>query len=349
MMIEKTIFGKLPDGRKVNLYTLTNKNGMMLEVTPYGCRIIRLLVPDRNEILGDMLLGHKTLEEYLGVNFQGSFIGRYANRIGGAEFTLGGKTYTLDKNDGNNSLHGGTGGYHQVLFAVEETTDGDEPSITFSYLSPDMEEGYPGALDMKVKYTLTAGNTLKLEYTAVSDKETVFNPTNHAFFNLSGDYQKDILSTVLTLNAGKTTLISDDLIPTSEIADVAGTVLDFTKGKKLGDDMFSEEKTVAMNGGFDHNFCVEGEGLRKFGEAYEPYSGRVMEVYSDLPAIQLYTFNQTAGLYNKDGSEMKPHTAFCLETQYYPDSPNKPEFPFATVKPGVPFKTTTEYRFSTKK
>ena len=346
-MIEKTIFGKLPDGQKIGLYTLTNKNGMTLEVTPYGCRIIRLLVPDRNAILGDTLLGHKTLEEYLGTNFHGSFIGRYANRIGNAEFTLNGTTYKLDKNDGGNSLHGGTGGYHQILWAVEETTDGDEPSITFSHVSPDMDEGYPGTLDMKVQYTLTADNTLRLQYTANTDKETVFNPTNHAFFNLSGDYQKDILDTELTLNASKTTLISDDLIPTGEIAAVAGTALDFTKPKKLGADMFSQEKTIAMNGGFDHNFCVDGEGFRKFGEAYEPDSGRVMEVYSDLPAVQLYTFNKANGC-NKDGSEMKPHTAFCLETQYYPDSPNKPEFPFETVKPGTAFQSTTEYRFSTR-
>lgn len=348
MSIECKGFGQTAAGEKADLYILKNKNGMTLEVTTYGCRVIKLLTPDKNGNLGDVILGHKTIEEYFGSNYQGTFVGRYANRIGGAQFTLGGEKYILDKNDGENSLHGGTGGYHQVNWAVESTDEGAEPSITFVHTSPDMDEGYPGELKMKVRYTITADNEFKLEYEAVSDKETVFNPTNHSFFNLSGDYSKKILDTYLTINADKTTVVSEDLIPTGEIKSVLGTVLDFTKGKKLGDDMFSSEPEVAMCGGFDHNFCVGGEGFRKFAEAYEPESGRVMEVYSDLPAVQLYTFNSTSGLYNKDGSEMQPHSAFCLETQYYPDSPNKSEFPFETLKAGVPFKSTTVYKFSVK-
>lgn len=349
MSIEKTIFGKTSDGRNADLYKLVNSSGMTLVTTTYGCRIVNLLVLDKNGNSGDVVLGHKTIEEYFGSNYQGTFVGRYANRIGNAQFTLNGVQYILDKNDGNNSLHGGTGGYHQILWDVEDIKDCDEPSISFAYTSPDMEEGYPGELKIKVRYTLTKDNELKIDYIADTNKETVFNPTNHAFFNLSGNFTDKILDTYLTINADKTTLVSEELIPTGEIASVIGTGLDFTECKKLGENMFSAEETIALPGGFDHNYCVAGEGFRKFAEAYEPVSGRVMEVFSDLPAVQLYTFNSVSdNLINKDGSKMQPHTAFCLETQFYPDSPNKEHFPFKTVKPGETFKSSTVYKFSTK-
>ena len=216
MSVEKTVFGTLSDGREAALYTLKNAAGMTLVVTPYGCRIIQLLVPDKDGNLGDVVLGHRTLEEYFGANYQGTFVGRYANRIGGAEFTLNGKTYTLAKNDGNNTLHGGPGGYHQVLWDAQ-AQDGEEPSITFTHTSPDGDEGYPGTLQMTVTYTLKKDNTLALRYDAVCDQETPFNPTNHSFFNLSGDPQKDVLGTYLTINSKASTAVSDDLIPTGEI------------------------------------------------------------------------------------------------------------------------------------
>ena len=317
MSVEKTVFGTLSDGREAALYTLKNAAGMTLVVTPYGCRIIQLLVPDKDGNLGDVVLGHRTLEEYFGANYQGTFVGRYANRIGGAEFTLNGKTYTLAKNDGNNTLHGGPGGYHQVLWDAQ-AQDGDEPSITFTHTSPDGDEGYPGTLQMTVTYTLKKDNTLALRYDAVCDQETPFNPTNHSFFNLSGDPQKDVLGTYLTINSKASTAVSDDHL-------------------------------IQLNGGFDHNFCVEGEGFRKHAEAYEPESGRVMEVWSDLPGVQLFTFNKPDdGLVGKDGKPMQPHTALCLETQFYPDSVHHENFPFQYLQPGVPFSTTTEYRFSVK-
>lgn len=348
MSVEKSVFGNLPDGREVALYTLKNANGMTLVTTPYGCRIVQLLVPDKEGKLGDVVLGHRTLEEYYGANYQGTYVGRYANRIGGAEFTLNGKTYTLSKNDGANTLHGGPGGYHQVLWDAQ-TEDGEEPSIVYTHESPDGDEGYPGNLKIKVTYTLKKDNTLALQYDAVCDQETPYNPTNHSFFNLTGDPQKEVFGTYLTLNAKKSTTVSDDLIPDGGFVSVVGGPLDFTSPKKLGDDMFADDRLIQLCGGFDHNFCIEGEGFRKFAEAYEPESGRVMEVWSDLPGVQLYTFNTVGeGLVGKDGNPMKPHTALCLETQFYPDSVHHENFPFQYLQPGVPFTTKTEYRFSVK-
>lgn len=347
MTVTKKLFGTLPDGREVPVYTLQNQDGMTLEVIPYGCRITRLFTKDKNGNLGNMVLGHQTLAEYFGNDYHGSFVGRYANRIGGASFILGGVTYNLAKNDGENTLHGGPGGYHQVLWDVAEIGEGDEPFIVFTHVSPDGDENYPGALKVTVRYTLTNQNGLVLEYMAETDKDTIFNPTNHAFFNLSGDHQKDILRTYLQINATMTTVVADDLIPTGELVEVAGTPLDFTAAKQLGDDMFSPVHTVAMCGGFDHNYCLDGEGVRKIAEAWEPESGRVMEVFTCLPGVQLYTMNKASGT-NFDGTEMKPHTAFCLETQYYPDSPNHGNFPFDIVKPGQSFGCMTEYRFSVK-
>ncbi len=347
MAVNTSVFGKLPDGREAKLCTLET-GSMTLVVTNYGCRIVKLLTQDKQGKMGDVVLGHRTLEEYFGANFQGTFVGRYANRIGNAQFTLNGKTYQLSKNDGRNTLHGGPGGYHQVLWEMEASENGGEPSVTFTHESPDGDEGYPGALKMTVTYTLKKDNSLELKYDAVSDQETPFNPTNHSFFNLSGDPQKDILGTVLTIYAGRTTNVSDDLIPDGTFHQVAGGPLDFTKGKKLGDDMFADDHLIALCGGFDHNFCVDGAGFRKFAEVWEPDSGRVMEVWSDLPGVQLYTFNKTSGLVGKDGKAMLPHTALCLETQFYPDSVNHENFPFRYLQPGEPFSTKTVYRFSIK-
>lgn len=346
MAVEKSCFGTLSDGREAAQFTLTNGNGMTLVVTSYGCRILELLVPDRQGRLGNVVLGHRTLEEYLGADYQGACVGRYANRIGGASFTLDGAVYPLAKNDGENTLHGGPGGFHQKIWEAT-VQDGDEPAVTFTTESPDGEEGYPGRLQVQVTYRLTRENALSLEYQAVSYKKTPFNPTNHSFFNLSGDPQKEVLDTVLQLHAAHSTQVTDDLIPTGELVPVAGGPLDFTQGKPLGQDIFAPDPLVQLCGGFDHNFCVDGEGFRLFATAQEPESGRVMEVWSDLPGVQLYTFNKVdAGLLGRDGLPMKPHTAFCLETQFYPDSVHHSQFPFTWLEPGVPFSTKTVYRFS---
>lgn len=348
MYAKITDFGRLPDGRRAEVCVLENDDGMRLEATNYGCRILRLLTKDKNGNLGDVVLGHRTLEEYFGANYQGTFVGRYANRIGGAEFTLNGKTYKLSKNDGENTLHGGPGGYHQALWEMHASVWDGGPSVTFTHTSPAGDEGYPGRLEMEVTYTLKADGSLELRYDAVSDAETPFNPTNHSFFNLSGDPQKDVLGTELKLNASHVTSVSDDLIPDGAFLNVAGGPLDFRQGKKLGQDMFADDHLIQLCGGFDHNFCVDGEGFRKFAEAYEPESGRVMEVWSDLPGVQLYTFNSVEGLVGKDGNPMKPHTAFCLETQFYPDSVHHDNFPFRYLQPGEPFSTRTVYKFSAR-
>ena len=338
---------RLPDGRQASKFVLENDRGMHAELTDYGCRILRLLVPDRAGASGDVVLGHRTLGEYLGANYQGAFVGRYANRIGSARFSLNGETYDLAQNDGKNTLHGGPGGYHSVLFSAK-VQDGNEPSVTFSYTSPDGEEGYPGELQIQVKYSLTEENTLRIDYSAQTDRETVFNPTNHSFFNLSGNYGRDVMDTELVIHADQVTEVTDDLIPTGKLLPVHGTPLDFTQAKALGADMFSDDHLIQLCGGFDHNFCVTGDGFREIARAWEPESGREMAVWSDMPGVQLYTFNSVAGLIGKDGQPMRPHTAFCLETQFYPDSVHHPEFPFTTVKPGKTFSSRTEYRFSVR-
>lgn len=345
MSIDKRQFGILPSGEKVDLYTLKNVHGMELRVLTYGLRIQALLAADKNGVFGDVVLGYDTLENYLGADYQGCIVGRYANRIAGGKFEIDGTVYQLAQNDGVNSLHGGPGGYHQVLWDVEAVADGESPSIQFSHTSPDGDENYPGTLDIKVTYTLTAQDEVQLSYEAVSDKATPFNPTNHSFFNLSGDHGKTVCDTVLKINAAHVTAIHDDLIPTGELLPVKGTGLDFTMGKKLGDDMFSQEHSIALCGGFDHNFCVDGSGMRLHAVATHPESGRTMEVYSDLPGIQLYTFNNGNGKNGKNGIPMGDHTAFCLETQFYPDSVNHKNFPFIFLQPGVPFRTTTIYKF----
>lgn len=348
MPISVKPFGSLPDGRVAKLYILEKENGPVLEATDYGCRIHRLWVQDKSGRLGDVVLGHSTLPEYFGANYQGAVVGRYANRIGSALFHVDGKAYPLAKNDGENSLHGGPGGFHQVLWQAL-VQDGEEPRVTFSTESPDGEEGFPGALSVRVSYTLTKEGGVRIEYTGASDKPTPFNPTNHSFFNLSGDPHKKIFGTALEIAAGQVTEVTDDLIPTGALLPVKGGPLDFTSPKPLGQDMFADDRLIQVCGGFDHNFCVDGEGFRKLAEAFEPESGRVMEVWSDMPGIQLYTFNKIPSpLTGKDGRPMEPHTAFCLETQFYPDSPNHPGFPFAFLTPGKPFTTRTEYRFSTR-
>lgn len=349
MSLTCSVFGTLPNGAEVSAYTLKNAAGTALTITPYGCRILHLLTPDRDGRFGDVVLGHATLEEYLGPNFQGTFVGRYANRIGGASLTIDGVTYALDKNDGENTLHGGRGGYHQVLFDVKETQDGDAPSITFAHVSPDGDENYPGTLRVEVQYTLTADNAVEIAYRGATDKKTVFNPTNHSFFNLKADGSKDVLSTVLKINAAHVTAVTDDLIPTGTLLPVAGTPLDFTAPKAIGRDIDADDHLIQLCGGFDHNFCADGTGLREIAEAYEPETGRVMTVYSDMPGVQLFTANRTNGTTkNKDGSPMIPHGAFCLETQFYPDSVHHENFPFRYLEPGEAFESKTIYKFSVR-
>lgn len=348
MSVEVKEFGILPDGRPAHAYTLKGKGNLELTASDYGCRILHLMAPDRDGRRGDMLLGHNTLEGYLGKNFQGATIGRVGNRIGGACFTLEGQEYHLAKNDGENSLHGGPGGFHQALWQAE-VRDGDEPEIIFTLESHDGEEGFPGNIRVQVIYRLDEEDSLLITYRAKTDKLTLFNPTNHSFFNLSGDPEKKVLDTYLTINATRYTAVSDDLIPTGELLSVDGGPLDFRSPKKLGEDMFSSDHLVNLCGGFDHNFCLDGTGFRKVAEAYEPDSGRVMEAFTDMPGMQLYTFNKPdEGLIGRDGKQMGPHTAFCLETQFYPDTVHHPDFPGGYLRPEEEFISKTSYKFSVK-
>lgn len=351
MSIEKKLFGKMPDGAEIDLVTLKNEHNVSAEIMNYGCRVVRLWVPDKNGKIEDVILGHDTLEEYLSyTNYQGAVVGRYGNRIANGKFAIDGVSYQLTINEGKNQLHGGDG-YSQKVWKIENIRDGKEPSVTFTYKSMDGEEGFPGELNVSVTYTITENNALNIDYKAVGNKKTVVNLTNHTFFNIGGYENGDILNQELTINADHYTPTEKDLIPTGEILPVAGTAIDFTKAKAVGKDIGATEILMDMIQGYDHNFVLnrKGNGLEKAAEVYDPKSGRLMEVYTDLPGIQLYTANSfPEGLKGKNGVLMKSHCALCLETQYYPDSPNHANFPSCILNPGDTYHHVTEYRFSVK-
>lgn len=347
MSVIKSVFSStLKDGTKAELLTLKNKNGMTLEVITYGCRVTKLLVPDKNGEFADVVLGHKTLAEYQ-EDYHGAAVGRIGNRIGGAEFTIAGKTYKLTKNNGENSLHGGPTGFSHQIFDIVNIDDSDEPSVTFSYFSEDGHEGFPGNMTFNVTYKLTNDNEWKIKYEVTSDKETIVNPTQHAYFNLSGIHNKKIHDHRLKINAEEFTVSGDNLVPTGEIAKTADTPLDFITEKVIGDCIFGEHPHLKSCNGYDLNFCVKGSGLREIAELSHPESGRRMFVYTDLPGVQLYTFNKEDTGTNKDGTNMVSHSAVCLETQYYPNSVNTPSFPFETLKANETFVSETIYKFTT--
>ncbi|HEX3017586.1 MAG TPA: aldose epimerase family protein [Caproicibacter sp.] len=348
MSIEKSEFGRLANGTAVECYTLKNRNGMSAEFLTYGCRIAKLCVPDRNGKSENVVLGHDTLAEYEAPgNVLGALVGRYANRISGAQFTVGGKTYSLTKNEGNNSLHSAPGGYQDKVWNVKGSGEGDEPSITFAYHSPDGECGFPGNVDVEVTYTVTSDNALKIDYFAKTDAETPLNLTNHSYFNITGDAAKDILSLEMQINAENTMESDDSLIPTGKFLPVEGTPFDFRKAKAIGQDIGANEHSLRNCGGYDHNFVLSGSGVRKVAELYDAASGRRMLVSTDLPGIQVYTANSFGeGMKGNGGVPLKAHHAVCLETQHYPDSVNHPDFPYENLKPGKPFHSTTIYKFT---
>lgn len=352
MSIEKSVFGKMPDGTPIDRYTLKNANGMTLEVMTYGCRIVKLLVPDKNGCFGDVILGHDTFEEYLKPgDVQGAAIGRFANRIKGAKFEINGQSYPLAANDGVNSLHSAPGGFQDRVWNVKCSDHCDDaPSITFAYLCKDGECGFPGNLNVTITYTLSTDNALIIEYGAKTDKETPVNLTNHSYFNISGDPKKDILSNMLQINADYITAVSDDLIPTGEFTPVAGTPYDFNKAKTIGQDIKANDHLLKLCGGYDHNYVIKGsDGMKKACELYDQASGRVMMVFTDLPGVQIYTANGFAdNATGKGGVKHLAHHAVCLETQFYPDSVNQAKFPFANLKPGETYQHSTIYKFAIK-
>ncbi len=341
-------FGSLPDGRKAQLYTLTNDNGMEVKITNYGGTITSWTAPNKDGVYENITLGYETVEDYVaGSPYFGAIIGRYGNRIAGGKFSIGDSTYQLPLNDGPNSLHGGEVGFDKVLWEATPA-DGEEPQLKLTYLSKDGEQGYPGNLSITVTYTLQKDNALKIDYEATTDKETVINLTNHAYFNLAGIKGGEILDHVLTLNADRYLPVSETLIPTGELRPVSGTVFDFTKAARVGDGINNEDQQIQFGKGYDHCwiFADSSTTLKSVAKVTEPRSGRQLEVLTTEPAIQFYSGNFMNGKHTgKNGLNYPYRTGFCLETQHYPDAPNQPSFPSTALKPGETYKTTTVYKF----
>lgn len=347
--LTKQSFGTTPDGKAVDLYVLTNTKGVTAKIMTRGAAIVQMLVPDRNGKLGDVTLGFDNLEGYLQKDnpYFGTIVGRYGNRIAKGKFTLDGRSYTLATNNGANSLHGGIKGFDKVIWSAQPVESKAGVAVKFTYVSPDGEEGYPGALTVSVVYTLTENNELRLDYTATTDKATVINITNHAYWNLAGE--GDILGHKLMLAADKFTPVDDGLIPTGELKDVKGSVMDFTFSHAIGD-RFGELTNVPR--GYDHNYVLRA-GLtaepKLAATVEEPKSGRVLEVLTTEPGVQFYSGNFLDGtLKGKQGALYKQHAALCLETQHFPDSPNQPTFPTTVLRPGQTYTQTTVHRFSVK-
>jgi aldose 1-epimerase len=346
------LFGQTADDQPVLLFELANKNGMRVEVMNYGATVVKIIVPDRNGKVEDVALGYDTLNDYLNdtVCF-GCIVGRYGNRIANGRFKLNDVEYKLAQNDGDNHLHGGINGFNKKLWEVIESQSVIIESITFAYTSPDEEEGYPGNVRLEVTYIVTEDNELKIDYRATTDKPTVLNPTNHTYFNLSGSFEKSILNHELKLDAGHYTPVAPGSIPTGEIAEVKGTPMDFQTSKNLGKDIKQDFDQLEYGNGYDHNFVFNNfDGQVKHrATLYDPDSGRVLEMFTNEPGVQLYTGNFLDGVKNgKGGITYKKRAGVCLETQHYPDSPNKNNFPSVVLNPGKEYKQTTIYKFSVK-
>lgn len=345
--VKKSDFGKMPDGTPVALYTITNGKGAEARITTYGGILVSLRMPDRKGAQGDVVLGHDTLAEYTGdhTTYFGALIGRFANRIGHATFMLDGKKYNVPANNNGNSLHGGPEGFDKRVWTARELPDG----IELTYHSKDGEAGYPGNLTAVVDYYLLDNNTLRIHYSATTDKDTVVNLTNHTYWNLNGD--GEILNHLLTINADRYTPVDAGLIPVGELAPVLNTPFDFRKATAIGARIGEDDPQLKLGKGYDHNWVLNrsGAGLDFAARVEDPSSGRVMEVHTDQPGIQFYSGNFLNGtMKGKGGKAAKLHTGLCLETQHFPDSPNKPAFPTSTLKPGAKYETTTEFRFSVK-
>lgn len=347
--VTKQSFGKTAAGENIDLYTLTNAHGVEVKITNYGGIVISLKVPDRNGKLGDVVLGFNDLDDYLKPhpNF-GALIGRYGNRIAKGRFTLNGVEYKLAVNNGENHLHGGIKGFDKVIWTGREMKTKAGPAVVLNYLSKDGEEGYPGNLSVRVVYTLTNNDELKIDYSAATDKDTVTNLTHHSYFNLAGEGNGDILNHLLTINADRFVPTDAGSIPTGELRPVAGTPFDFRKATAIGARINEDDEQLKFGNGYDHTWVINGRPgtLRLAATAYEPTSGRKLQVWTTEPGVQLYTGNFLDGtLTGKSGESYQRRFGFCLETQHFPDSPNQPSFPTTTLKKGATYKSTTIYRF----
>ncbi len=351
MVIKRQPFGTAPDGTVVDIFTLVNDNGLEARITNYGGIVTTINAPDRNGKWADIVLGCDTLDEYVRKSpYFGCIVGRYANRIAGGRFSLDGVEYALAKNDGANHLHGGLKGFDKAVWAAEASLTAEGPSLKLTAHSADGEEGYPGNMDVIVTYTLTNAGELRLDYRAVADRATVVNLTNHSYFNLAGAEVGSILGHELTIDADAFTPIDGTLIPTGELRPVAGTPLDFTRPRVIGERIDSDHEQLAFGMGYDHNWVLNsGGGLSRAARVYEPGSGRVLEVFTTEPGIQFYSGNFLDGsCTGKNGKVYNRREGFCLETQHFPDSPNKPQFPSVVLRPGEEYAQTTVFRFSTE-
>lgn len=343
--MKKRDFGIGAKGEKATLYTFENANGMVMEVTDFGATLYSLLVPDKDGNPVDVVLGYDSPQGYMGPSGTGfgATIGRNGNRIGKAQFTLNGKTYELDKNNNGNNLHSGLDYYHYRMWNVKETT---ENSITLSLHSPDGDQGYPGMLNVDVTYTLTDDNELCIDYCGKVDADTIVNMTNHSYFNLNGHASGNVLEHELWMDADAFTATDEKLIPTGEIVPVEGTPMDFRVKKTVGRDIEKQYEPLIFGGGYDHNWCLNNQGeFAKVVELSSELSGITMEVYTDLPGVQVYSGNFLKEEIGKDGIVYKKRQGICFETQHYPDAINHENFPSPIVKEGEEYKTTTVYKF----
>lgn len=342
-MVQKGIFGTI-NNRDVEYFILKNKSAVEAKVISFGATLVSLKVPDKNGMFADIILGYDDLKGYINDTcYHGCTVGRVANRIANAKFTLDGKEYNLAANNGPNHLHGGKTGFNKVVWNAQPFEEKECCGVVFKYRSPDGEEGYPGNLDVTVIYTLTDNNELKIDYNAVTDKKTVINLTNHSYFNLAGHNSGDIYSHQIQINSESITETDADLTPTGKIIPVKNTPYDFTKLKPMGQDINK------LNMGYDINYILKKSSpmeLSFAAKVYEPKTGRIMEILTSEPAIQFYTGNFLNGVAGKDGASYKKHNAFCLETQHYPDSPNRPEFPSIVLNPGDVYRHLTVHKFS---
>jgi len=345
-MITSEPFGSF-NGKEVSLFTMKNNNGNTLKITNLGAKIVFLEVPDRDGVLDNVTFGYETIEGYInGDPYFGSVVGRYANRIGKGKFTLDSTEYSLSLNNGPNTLHGGPGGWHSVVWEAEILKESN--AVRLTYISPDMEEGYPGNMTAEVVYTWNDNNEVVMDYTVTTDKKSVINITNHAYFNLHGAGKADILDHQLTIFASAFTPVDSTLIPTGEIRPVAGTPFDFTTPHTVGERINEQDEQLILGLGYDHNFVLDNVGDVD-AIVYEPISGRMLEVITELPGVQFYCGNFLDGTQvGHGGYKYEYRSGLCLETQFFPDSPNKPDFPSAVIMPGDTFKTKTIYRFSVK-
>lgn len=343
-MIVKNSFGTTAKGEAVDIFTIRNSSGTAVDILTYGATVNSIYVADKDGVFADVLSGFDTIEGHENFSdYQGMTVGRYANRLAGGKFSIDGVEYNVEKNEkGITCLHGGA----ELSTAVWKAFVVDDNAIEMNYTSPDGAMGFPGKVDFKVTFTLHEDNALKIEYYAVSDKKTVINMTNHAYFNLAG--KGDILNHELMINADAYTPIDENSIPTGEIRPVEGTPFDFRVAKPIGKDIGADDDQLAIGRGYDHNFCLnDGEGA--IATAYDPESGRFLEVFTDLCGVQLYTGNFLDGTkIGKNGNPLIKNAGFCLETQFYPNTPNMPEFPQCTVEAGEKFTSCTVFRFSVK-